>query len=196
MKNFNLLIFRPTFEPLSQKKWPLSVKKNLLALSWFVITRSTVLKIFFSDNTSAISHLYRCIMAEFWITEYSGFMKNFLSLTMKNIHPFDVSSIEKDLFLFKLAICKFLLLKFPRTQKGLLETYFLIFWSQFTWKFQSTLISLIFSWTQVKLAFNKIETIILLCSKIWDFVILEIKQKKYVNVFRNAMSCKYYSVCK
>ena len=47
MKNFNLLIFRPTFKPLSQKKWPLSVNKNLLALSWFVITRSTVLKIFF-----------------------------------------------------------------------------------------------------------------------------------------------------
>ena len=51
-------------------------------------------------------------MAEFWVTEYSGFMRDILSFryislryhldilsfTMKNIHPFNFSSIETDLF--------------------------------------------------------------------------------------------------
>ena len=38
-------------------------------------------------------------------------MKYFVSFTMKIIHPFDVSSIEIDLFLFKLAICELLPVK-------------------------------------------------------------------------------------
>ena len=60
---------------------------------------------------------------------YSGFMnsfKDFLSLTMKNIYPFNVFSIDTDLFHFKLRICEFLLLKFSKAQKELLEMYLLI----------------------------------------------------------------------
>ena len=59
--------------------------------------------------------------------EYSGFMKDFLSLAKKDTHPFYVFSIDTYLFLIKIAICKFLLLKFSKTQKVLLEKYFLIF---------------------------------------------------------------------
>ena len=29
--------------------------------------------------------------------------------------------------------------------------------------------------------------------KIWDLVLLEIKQKKHINVFRNKITCKYYT---
>ena len=50
----------------------------------------TVQKKFLPDNTSAVAHLYEMCMAELWITEYSGFMKDFVSFTMKNIHPFYV----------------------------------------------------------------------------------------------------------
>ena len=53
------------------------------------------------------------------------FPKDFASVIMKNNHPFDVFSIEIDLFLFKLTICKYLLVKFSKTQKQLLQTYFL-----------------------------------------------------------------------
>ena len=42
--------------------------------------------------------------------------KDFVSFAMKNIHPFDVASTEIYLFLFKLAICEFLPLKFSNTQ--------------------------------------------------------------------------------
>ena len=44
------------------------------------------------------------------------FPKDFASVIMKNNHPFDVFSIEIDLFLFKLTICKYLLVKFSKTQ--------------------------------------------------------------------------------
>ena len=39
-----------------------------------------------------------------------------ITFTMENIYPFDVSSIETGLFLFKLAIFKFLSVKFSKTQ--------------------------------------------------------------------------------
>ena len=45
-------------------------------------------------------------MAELSLTKYSGFMEDFISFTIKNIHLFGVSSTETDLFLLKLAIFK------------------------------------------------------------------------------------------
>ena len=56
--------------------------------------QSIVLQIFFKDNTSSIAHLYGCIMVKHWVTEHSRFMKRFVWFTMKNIHPFNVSSID------------------------------------------------------------------------------------------------------
>ena len=63
-------------------------------------------------------------MAELWVTEHLGFMKDFVSFTMKNSHPFDVSSIEIDLFLSNLAIGYFLPVKYLKTQKELLKHIF------------------------------------------------------------------------
>ena len=50
-------------------------------------------------------------MAELCVTEHSGFMKDVVSFTTKNIHPFDAFSVEIDLFLSKLAICEYLPVK-------------------------------------------------------------------------------------
>ena len=87
-KTLTSLFFRPTLEP------DYYIEQNSVILSEFVINRSTVLKIFSPDNRSAIAHLNKWVMAELWITEYSDFMKDFLSITMKNIHPFHVFTIE------------------------------------------------------------------------------------------------------
>ena len=57
------------------------------------------------------------------------------------------------------------------------------------------IISLVFSWTQVRSVFNGIEKIALLGSKIMDLKLLEMKGSKYVNGFRNTMTCKYYATC-
>ena len=56
-------------------------------------------------------------MAKLGVTKHSGFMKDFVSFITKNIHPFDVSSVEIDLFLLKSAICKFLPVKFSKDSK-------------------------------------------------------------------------------
>ena len=55
------------------------------------------------------------------------------------------------------------------------------------------MISLVFSWIQVRSVFNVVQTIALLGPKIWDLVLLEIKRKKYANVFRNIMTCNYFT---
>ena len=88
-----------------------------------VIKEFTVLKIFFSNSIPASDHLYGCIMEELWVTVYSGFMKDFVSFTMKNTHRFDIPFIDADLLLFKHAICKLLPVKFSQE---LLQTYLLI----------------------------------------------------------------------
>ena len=80
---------------------------------------------------SAIAHLYGYIMTKLWITEYSGFKKDFVSFTMKNIHALDVSSIEN-------SICEFLLVKFSITQKELRQTDLLNLSLNAPWKLQST----------------------------------------------------------
>ena len=95
-KTLTSLFFRPTFEPLlfeTKSRVSFRVRYNLVSI---------VLKIFFQDNTSAITHLNWCVMADLWATEHSG-----LTFTMKNIHSFDVSSVEVDVFLYKLEICEF-----------------------------------------------------------------------------------------
>ena len=51
-------------------------------------------------------------------------MKDFLSFRMKNIHPFNISFKETDQFLIKLAICKFLSVKFLKHSKGLTPNIF------------------------------------------------------------------------
>ena len=58
------------------------------------------------------------------------------------------------------------------------------------------IISLVFSLTQVRSLFNKIQTIVLLVPIIWDLVLLEIKQKRTSKCFfRDAMTCKCYTAC-
>ena len=140
---------------------------------------STVLNVFFPDITSAIPHLHVCTMADLWITEYSGFMKNFVSSMMKNIHPSDIFSIETDLFLFKLAIYEFLSVKFKRNCSKRICKYLNI---NAPWK-----IFLVYSWTQVRSVFNGIETIARLGPKIWDLVFSEINSlnAKVTIIYRN-----------
>ena len=118
-KNLNFFIFSTHFRTviiLNKIPWPL---QSMLKLG------STVLKIFFPDNTSDITYLYGYVVAELWVTEHSSFMKDFLSFTTKNIHPFNIPSKEIDLFLFILAICKFWPVKFSKTQKELFQKYLL-----------------------------------------------------------------------
>ena len=110
-KNLPFLFFRPTFKmSLYQIKSHGPYRNHY--------NRSTVLKIFFPDNMSPVAHLYEWVMPELWVIEHSGFMKAFVSFTMKNIHSFNVPSLQIDLFLFKLAICDFLPMKFSKTQKN------------------------------------------------------------------------------
>ena len=119
-ENPKLLIFSTYFRAVNISKkisWPLM---SSLWLSFTVLNM-----FFFSDNVSAVTHFYRCIMAKLWFTEHSGFMKDFRSFTMKNNYLFNVSSIHADLFLFKLAICKFLSIKSSKTQKQLVQMCFL-----------------------------------------------------------------------
>ena len=98
-------------------------KQNPVVPSEFVITRVHCTKNNFLDNMLAIAHLYGCDMAELWVTEYSGFMKDFVSFRTKNMHPFDV---------FKLAICEFLPMKLPmKDSKG-------IRWTKVRWVFNGT----------------------------------------------------------
>ena len=56
-------------------------------------------------------------MAKLGVTKHSGFKKDFVSFITKNIYPFDVSSVEIDMFLLKPAICKFLPVKFSKDSK-------------------------------------------------------------------------------
>ena len=87
-ENLNSLIFSTHFRTvIISNKMAWLLHSSL----WF---RFIVRKIFFPDNTSAIAHLYGCTMAELWVTDHSGFMKDFVSSTKKNIDPFDISSIE------------------------------------------------------------------------------------------------------
>ena len=65
------------------------------------------------------------IMTKLWFTEHSGFIKDFESFTMKNNYLFDIPSIDADLFLFKLAICKVLSVTSSKTQKQLVQMCFL-----------------------------------------------------------------------
>ena len=81
---------------------PQCIEQNPVVPSEFLITRvCTLLVNVFFRYTPTTAHLYECVMTELRIKEYSAFMKDlFVSLTMTNIHPFDVCSIETDLFLF------------------------------------------------------------------------------------------------
>ena len=71
-EKFNFLFLWSTLESFI-------LKKNPVVPADFVINRFTVsIMLFYSDSMSAIVRFYGCIMAEVWITEYSGFMKDFL----------------------------------------------------------------------------------------------------------------------
>ena len=109
---------RPFFDPLS-------TTKNYIKLG------STSLKNFSPDNQSAIAYLYGFVMGKLLITiSYSCFIKDFLSLTRKNIHPFGVFLIifpcfdRDDLFLFKLAICEFFLLTLHKKMRFSVKDFF------------------------------------------------------------------------
>ena len=52
--------------------------------------------------------------------------KDFVSFTIKSIHPFEVSLIETDLCVSKLAISKFLLVKFSSDMRRIAPIYLLI----------------------------------------------------------------------
>ena len=174
-KNLPLLFFRPTFKMSLYQIKSHGPYRN--RYNW-----STVLKIFFPDNMSPIAHLYECVMPELWVIEHSGFMKAFVSFSMKNTHPFNVPSIQIDLFLFKLTICDFLQMKFSDSKEWL-QMYSLISLSQCPLKTSVHTVSLVFSWVQIRSVFNGTETIALLGLKIWNLVLLVINQKKYINDF-------------
>ena len=105
-KNLNFLIFWTTFESFYIKR---------VASSEYVITRALCTKDIFPGNTSAIAHLYGCFMAELWVTEHWGSMKDFASFRMKKAIIPSMFLIEIGLCLFKFAICEFLQVKFSKS---------------------------------------------------------------------------------
>ena len=60
--------------------------------------------------------------------------------------------------------------------------------------FPNLLISLVFSWTQVRSEFNGTEAMALIGPKIWNLFLVT-NQKKYLNVFWITVTCNYYTVC-
>ena len=103
---------------------------------------------------------------------------------MKKINLFDVSSIEADLFLSKLF--EFLQVEFSTTQNEFATSICLL-------KTSLHIISLVLSWTKVRSVFNGNEMIAFLGLKIQNLVLLEIKQKKDVNVFIQGPASLRYS---
>ena len=102
---------------------------------------------------------------------YFGFIKDFASFIMKNIHPFNV---YRSVSIYTPIVFANISVSMPA------ENY---------------IISLVFSLAQVNSVFNGTDTIALLGPKIWDLVLLEAKPKKYVNIFKNTITCKYYTTC-
>ena len=78
---------------------------------------------------------------------------------------------------------------------SILQSYLPISQSQCLLKTSVYIISLVFSLAQVSSVFNGTDTIALLGPKIWDLVLLEAKPKKYLNIFKNTITCKYYTTC-
>ena len=78
---------------------------------------------------------------------------------------------------------------------SIFQSYLPISQSQCLLKTSVYIISLVFSLAQVSSVFNGTDTIALLGPKIWDLVLLEAKPKKYVNIFKNTITCKYYTTC-
>ena len=138
-----------------------------MILSEFIISRSTVLKSFSPDKTSAIVHLYEWVMTKFWITEYSGCMKDFLSLTMKNIHSFHVFTIETYVCIYSnsqsVNSCYW---NFQRLGGHCSKHIFKYFKSQCLLKILAHIIGLVSSWIHSRSVFNGIEKIALLVPKI------------------------------
>lgn len=99
IQNWENLIFI-FFDPLLNRYY---IKQNTVATSEFIITRAHCTKEIFLGNMSAIANIYGCVISELWIADSSGFKKDLVSFTIKNIHPFNVSLIETDLLLSKLA---------------------------------------------------------------------------------------------
>ena len=143
-EKFNFLFLWSTLESFI-------LKKNPVVPADFVINRFTVsIMLFYSDSMSAIARFCGC-MERFPRTIYND----------NDIHPFNYSWIETYLFLFILEICELLLLTFSKIQKILLQTYFLTSKSQRSQHTLDLIISLLFSWTQVRSVFNGTKTIVL-----------------------------------
>ena len=107
-ENYNFLIFSSHFWTViisSKIQWP---RKSSLWLG------STVLKVFFQDNTWAFAHFYGCVMVEVWLTEHSCFKKDFLSFTMKKVILLMFFHRDRSVFI-KLTTCEFLRVKFSKT---------------------------------------------------------------------------------
>ena len=79
---------------------------------------------FFSGTLSTITYLYECVMAELYITEYSGFMKNVFFIIYHDKHSsFDRSLLERERFFsfdtFNLPILRLKCLKTQAKFKGI-----------------------------------------------------------------------------
>ena len=101
------------------------IKKDLVAPSEFVITRIHCTKdIFYRKHVSYYLFVW---MRHGRTLSNKTFriLERFRIIYNKNHSSFNVSSVEMDLFLFKLAICEFFSVKFSKTQKELLQMYFL-----------------------------------------------------------------------
>ena len=70
-ENLNFLIFLNNFRTAI-----ISNKVPWLFQSWLQL-ESTLSTIFFPYNTSAIAHLYGCVMEELWAAEHWGSMRDF-----------------------------------------------------------------------------------------------------------------------
>ena len=105
---------------------------------------------------------------------------------MKNIHPFNVSSIERERSV-SIQTCNLRIFAseiFKGSKRIALNVFSKILISLPTENFSPHYQSGFFiSWNEVGSVFNGTETIALLGPKNWDLVLLVINQKKYVNVF-------------
>ena len=131
------------FNPLPNRYY---IKQNPVAPSEFPITRVHCTKYIFFRYTSAISHLYGyiCMTAELWVTEHWGFMKDFVSFTVKYIHPFSVFFYKDRSVSIQARNLRIFASEILNTPQCPLKT-------------SVRIISLVFNWAQVRPAINGTE---------------------------------------
>ena len=119
---------------------------------------------FFSGTLSTITYLYECVMAELYITEYSGFMKNVFFIIYHDKHSsFDRSLLERERFFsfdtFNLPILRLKCLKTQAKFKGIQKI-------QKEQYYQYSVF-----WIALRPVFNGTETIDFLVHNVWKLLI-------------------------